>query len=369
VVRTLDTEGLAKPPSPVQTGGSATAVAIRGSQIRIIRINAAWWLAVLVLLLVGCGETDVAVKAGWSPPFVPVKLSISSEGKISLSTGQSIVTPVGTFSLEEEASRTLVPEENTIHLIIRHNHAGSKVDDVFKVGDEEVEAVIDGRVRIKVTNRRIFIDATKGNVRSIIVRSTVAPPKPPPDIIAPTVPLRDPLNLSRHAAGWIDDPHNGSDSHCRLDSDGLHVGPKGGNTLFCVNQSVRVIDADISVSARLIYYERGSPFNFNSGYGIYVGYCGHMPLQFAIREDGTWYAADSTPKRSKAIRKGVATNKLRVIRHGSRFEFFVNSKKVGTYTYDRPRWSDSSECNAPVGFFTRGDNHVVFSNLLVKPVS
>lgn len=54
------------------------------------------YLAITVLLLTSCG---VVGEIGYSPPGIPIKVSVNSEGNVNLSASHSVTTPIGTFSL------------------------------------------------------------------------------------------------------------------------------------------------------------------------------------------------------------------------------------------------------------------------------
>jgi hypothetical protein len=329
---------------------------------------------VLALVDAGCHSPDgtsTDVRLQYEPPFAPVKLSVGTDG-ISLSDSQSIVTPAGIFSIEEDVSHSLTPRANTIDLVIRHKRAGSIVDEAFTVGDQEVEAVVDGQNTFHVTNSRIFIDASQGTVRSIEVRSAAPRPPTPRETIPAGLPLNDPLTLAHHASGWAYDPHNGGPAtYCRLDSDGLHVGPAAiNNALFCANRDLHVGDVDISVGTKVLYFSPG-PWLFDDGFGIYVSGCGG-PQEFTVRADGTWLSRDNVnPQAGRSIRAGVgAKNELLLKVRGSIYEFFVNGEKMGSVDlsprYSGPDSSTASCSSNTIGFTASERYEIVFSDLVIN---
>lgn len=53
------------------------------------------YLLILLILLTGCFEGEV----GYQPPGVPLKVSVTSKGRVTFSTESSFPTPLGTFSV------------------------------------------------------------------------------------------------------------------------------------------------------------------------------------------------------------------------------------------------------------------------------
>jgi hypothetical protein len=107
------------------------------------------------------------VRGSYRPPVLPVKFVWSPSG-VSISGDNSIVTPIGIFSIGAQYS--LPREEDSIYVIMRDRDEGvTGFDHTYKVesGSGEFIAVVDGRTTIQVANRRVLIDVTGGNVRTI----------------------------------------------------------------------------------------------------------------------------------------------------------------------------------------------------------
>lgn len=142
-----------------------------------MRVN--FLLLMLGLLLVccvcGCGaNVSGSVKAGYTPPFVPITILIGSDGSIGLGAEQRVVTPIGTFSLQEDVTHNAALDDYPLALIIRHRAGGGLVDDVFQVELQEVEILLNGQTRVVISNRRVLVDASKGDVQSVVVRDARA---------------------------------------------------------------------------------------------------------------------------------------------------------------------------------------------------
>lgn len=59
-----------------------------------------WTLPLLLLLLLsGCGKPDLGVELGYSPPIIPVRISIDTHGRVSAAFSGDLHTPIGTFDL------------------------------------------------------------------------------------------------------------------------------------------------------------------------------------------------------------------------------------------------------------------------------
>jgi len=58
-------------------------------------------LIIFLLVVAGCGSTKnrQGMTGSWQPPFVPLEITLDSELNITVSVNQSIVTPIGIFSV------------------------------------------------------------------------------------------------------------------------------------------------------------------------------------------------------------------------------------------------------------------------------
>lgn len=120
-------------------------------------------IGISISLLSGCGTS-----ASYRPPFLPVKLVIDSAGNVSVVGGVSIVTFVGEFSIGAEY--TIRSEPDSIMLILRDQNKGLHgLDTIYRVrtdGDEFV-VVLNGETSVQVVNKRVIIDITNADVKSI----------------------------------------------------------------------------------------------------------------------------------------------------------------------------------------------------------
>ncbi len=125
-----------------------------------------------ICFLSSCGQVAPSGGVSYTPPFAPITFTIDTSGTISIQGNLSIETPVGRFALEANVADTLKPEDNTLLLIIRHKQNGSVVDDAYKIQtqQDEVTVVTNGTTTIDVTKHKVFIDASKGDIKSIEVK-------------------------------------------------------------------------------------------------------------------------------------------------------------------------------------------------------
>ncbi len=154
-------------------------------------------LACSGLLLAACGGVSV----GYQPPFAPIKISISSAGKISVAATGSIATEYGTFSAEGGVTENLKPESNIYWLTIRHKQGHRLVDTIYQIhADEELTATVNGKTRLDFTDDSCFVDASSGSISSIVIRPLRQPVAIPSASIYETVPPA-PINVSGGTTG------------------------------------------------------------------------------------------------------------------------------------------------------------------------
>jgi len=138
----------------------------------------------LGLSIVACGSgTEAGI--GYKPPLIPLQIKIGLDGSVSFELNKTIVTPIGTFSLEAGiALHRDVPQGSTL-LIIRHRQAGVLADDLYEIHDENVTVTVNGLTTFQVSNGRIFVDASSaelvsapGKTTGTAVTQTPPPPQP-----------------------------------------------------------------------------------------------------------------------------------------------------------------------------------------------
>lgn len=130
---------------------------------------------VLALLLSSCGffNTEVSYK----PPFLPIMISYDFKGKFSIKASKSIVTPVGSFSLGVSWHGSEKDDEPLI-LVVRHRAEFAVMDDYFTVTEQRIDVEVDGLNTVEVTRKRVVVDASAGQLRSITVRDPRVPRSP-----------------------------------------------------------------------------------------------------------------------------------------------------------------------------------------------
>jgi hypothetical protein len=316
---------------------------------------------------------SVTGEAGYTPPFLPVTITIDTNGNISIRGNASIVTPVGTLSIGADVTKSMQSVPEATLLIIRHKKGDRIVDTVFTVRSQKIVAIVDGRVTLTVTNGRIFVDAVKGHVLSITVHSTAAKPTPQ-HFVAVGVPSRDPLTAADHTKGWPTRYYPPDGDDCGFEQNGFYVGPSspiGTNWQLCENLRINIKNVDVSVTARLRSDDSADRIaNFGDapedGYGIVVREPSFPTAGFSVLPDGQWadfYSngiIDVHPV-NPAINKGIGVNNvLEVKAVGSSFKFFVNGVKVGS------EYLGSASATGGIGFYVDGFDSAFFKNLVIK---
>jgi len=123
-------------------------------------------LIIFMIILAACGEGNGNVQGSYKPAFIPFKITYSPEGGVAVSGDQSIVTPLGEFSIGAKYS---LPQRHAdaVRVVIRDQTAGfDKVDDLGGHGGD-FEATLNGTTKIQVHDRTIRIDVTQAQVESI----------------------------------------------------------------------------------------------------------------------------------------------------------------------------------------------------------
>jgi hypothetical protein len=136
-------------------------------------------VAIVLITLIGlaissCTGVSVAGGLGYQPPVIPVKFSVTfavrPDGSISVAGGVGLVTDIGTFSAEVNFDEHTQPAPDETLLVIRHRSNDGLVDSVFRIATgEEVTVKLNGRTVVHVSNRKILIDASKGQVMHVTI--------------------------------------------------------------------------------------------------------------------------------------------------------------------------------------------------------
>jgi hypothetical protein len=126
-----------------------------------------------LLLILATAACDVVASAHYKPPFVPVLFSIDTAGHISVEATAAVTTPVGEFSVSGGAVGSLKPPDDGLLVLIQRVLDGSPSEAAFQLNedDEQVTVVVDGKSTLKISNRRVEIDAINGRVRTVLVSS------------------------------------------------------------------------------------------------------------------------------------------------------------------------------------------------------
>jgi hypothetical protein len=269
------------------------------------------------------------------------------------------VTPIGQFSVEERIYSTAKDEGNSLVVVMRHKVDGIDFDNAYRVkSDEELVAIIDGHIEFRFTNHRVFVDASAGNVGTIELRRATPPTTVPPPIssspshTAP-VELTDGLTVATHPRDA--EFREGFNSTCYFDVNGFNMQGDAGRC-YSVGD---FFDADISVTVRWV---SGSP---SARYGLSL----RSDNSFWVTGDGSWsvsrdFGATTLRQPTKSPAIGMGVNRLRVRMSGSRFEFYIDSTKLGEI-------SDSSTGHGALQLLAYnggygGNSHVIFSDLIIR---
>jgi hypothetical protein len=110
----------------------------------------------------------------FQPPLLPVIFAIDTQGHISIEGNTSIVTEVGTFSIDADIPSSLQPENQYLLLIIKHRLNNTLVDTIYKIetGRDEVFIVTRGITATDITRNQIILDASGGDIQRIQVNSS-----------------------------------------------------------------------------------------------------------------------------------------------------------------------------------------------------
>ena len=285
----------------------------------------------LAFLMASCGTLG----ASYTPPapFPPITFTIDSAGNISAHLDPRLVTEVGTFTLSAGVSSSLQPEDHTMLVVIRHKQNGSTVDTVYKIqtDQDKVIVIVDGRTIVQVTNRKVVIDASQGNVKSIAVganqeeisaalanATTVAEaanssenPYPP---YQGALILDDPMD--KDTGNWVRETDL-FDTSCKFFGGALHVRVNNQNPPITSGLESAVAEGCSNT------FTSNNSFTFQTqmriikgnyaGFSLFYGY-GKSTLDFLINQDGSYEVIDAgvdyNVGRSTLINTGLNNSNL-----------------------------------------------------------
>jgi hypothetical protein len=103
-------------------------------------------LATLVAVATGATSCpEYSGEVSYKPPFVPISVSINEKGELSVRFDASVVTPIGTFSLNVTPRYALDDDDGLLEIL--HNRFGEPVRSLFVVdqfGKGEAEMTVSG---------------------------------------------------------------------------------------------------------------------------------------------------------------------------------------------------------------------------------
>jgi hypothetical protein len=161
-----------------------------------------------------CDPKQKPVKAavGFKPVFIPVKVTVNTEGDVDFSLAADWATPIGTFDLE--VAKNDKPPPPAVHrLSVSYRKDGRQLVDRFEIRCARAYRVfMNGKFQAKVSTAETMIEALPGTVSTIVVvdaESPVGPNlKPLPEyqaLAAARADLPDPLGDSGLGADFDPD--------------------------------------------------------------------------------------------------------------------------------------------------------------------
>ncbi|MFI1581091.1 hypothetical protein [Embleya sp. NPDC020630] len=148
-------------------------------------------------------DEDGERKVGLDDPVLgyaigPIKFSISTRGKISVSLGARWVTPAGTFGVDGgvDYSRKVATAGSELVVVIRHREDGRVKEDVYRVtAAKGLRVTLEGRVVQEFSPGRVLLEADPGTTITIdspdggasaSARASAGSATRPPDAPLPT---------------------------------------------------------------------------------------------------------------------------------------------------------------------------------------
>ncbi len=114
---------------------------------------------------------ETAVNLSYSPPVLPIKLSVSSAGKVSVALSADWVTPLGTFSAGVETSYTFAKKNPTSYLLVIRAVKDGKFEETGYEIDcrRSYRVFLDGKFVQEMNLERTVITVEPGMESTVVV--------------------------------------------------------------------------------------------------------------------------------------------------------------------------------------------------------
>jgi hypothetical protein len=130
-------------------------------------------MLVLAAMLISTACWNGSATVGYRFPFVPVELSLHEDGRISVTTGASLVTPLGTLSVSGGVSTQ--PQAGHTLLYVTHEVNGVSQTDPFDINEVgPVAMCLDGHFSQKIDRQRIDLAVLSATSRINLVDGNVS---------------------------------------------------------------------------------------------------------------------------------------------------------------------------------------------------
>lgn len=125
-----------------------------------------------------CNAAQKPVKAavGFQPVFVPLKITVNTDGEIGLSLAASWTTPLGTFDLDVAKNDNKPAPPGVHRLSVSYRKDGKKVVDRYEIRCNRAYRVfLNGKFQAKVSTAETVIEAAPYTTSTIVVVDAAAP--------------------------------------------------------------------------------------------------------------------------------------------------------------------------------------------------
>jgi len=128
------------------------------------------------LLATGCGHPSPGARGWHRPAELPAEFTatftVSLDGRVSAGGPAGVITGAGVYPARAGAETSMDPGPGRALIIIRHRHDGRLIDSVYRIAaGKEIVVTAGGRTVISVLSREVIIDASRGSITRIEVRS------------------------------------------------------------------------------------------------------------------------------------------------------------------------------------------------------